>query len=152
MKTDEKITEIHSNHSIQSKNHTFTQNGITTLIPFRNEAHRIHSLLNSLKKIEVPVNWEIIFCDDHSHDLSIDIIQKSSDSPFKDVIQKLTVEERACLTIMLFLYRSGRTNEQRTGVDNTYETRSANIFEIVATKLKFNPALVQAMKNSIYFI
>jgi hypothetical protein len=82
----------------------------------------------------------------------IDIIQKSSDSPFKDVIQKLTVEERACLTIMLFLYRSGRTNEQRSGVDNTYETRSANIFEIVATKLKFNPALVQAMKNSIYFI
>lgn len=76
MKTDEKITEIHSNHSIQRKNHTFTQNGITTLIPFRNEAHRIHSLLNSLKKIEVPVNWEIIFCDDHSHDLSIDIIQK----------------------------------------------------------------------------
>jgi glycosyltransferase involved in cell wall biosynthesis len=49
--------------------------GLTTLIPFRNEALRIQPLLNSLSKIQVPGAWEIVFCDDHSTDKSVEIIQ-----------------------------------------------------------------------------
>ena len=50
--------------------------GLTTLIPFRNEALRIQPLLDSLTKIQAPVTWEIIFCDDHSNDNSLEIIKK----------------------------------------------------------------------------
>jgi cellulose synthase/poly-beta-1,6-N-acetylglucosamine synthase-like glycosyltransferase len=49
--------------------------GMTTLIPFRNEALRIQPLLDSLTKIQAPVTWEIIFCDDHSNDNSLEIIK-----------------------------------------------------------------------------
>lgn len=49
--------------------------GITTLIPLRNEALRIQPLLHSLTQIQMPVAWEIIFCDDHSVDKSLEIIQ-----------------------------------------------------------------------------
>ena len=77
--TSELTGEIGSTTNLQALESTaFTTTkieGLTTLIPFRNEALRIQPLLNSLSKIQVPGAWEIVFCDDHSTDKSVDIIQ-----------------------------------------------------------------------------
>ena len=77
--TSELTGEIGSTTDLQALESTaFTIpkiEGLTTLIPFRNEALRIQPLLNSLSKIQGPGAWEIIFCDDHSTDKSVDIIQ-----------------------------------------------------------------------------
>jgi glycosyltransferase involved in cell wall biosynthesis len=77
--TSELTGEIGSATNLQALESTaFTTTkieGLTTLIPFRNEALRIQPLLNSLSKIQVPGAWEIVFCDDHSTDKSVDIIQ-----------------------------------------------------------------------------
>ena len=77
--TSELTGEIGSTTNLQALDSTaFTTTkieGLTTLIPFRNEALRIQPLLNSLSKIQVPGAWEIVFCDDHSTDKSVDIIQ-----------------------------------------------------------------------------
>ncbi len=47
----------------------------TILIPFRNEAHRIQPLLNSLTNIKSTLQWEVIFIDDFSTDHSCSLIQ-----------------------------------------------------------------------------
>jgi len=77
--TSELTGEIGSTTDLQAREATaFTTTkieGLTTLIPFRNEALRIQPLLNSLSKIQVPGAWEIVFCDDHSNDESVDIIR-----------------------------------------------------------------------------
>lgn len=48
---------------------------IVVLIPFRNEAHRIQGLLNSIKKLEVFPS-KFVFIDDHSTDNTSDIINE----------------------------------------------------------------------------
>ena len=56
-------------------NQTENNPPVSTIIPFRNEAQRIPRLLNSLGKIQAPPSWEIIFCNDHSNDNTVNIIQ-----------------------------------------------------------------------------
>lgn len=46
----------------------------TIVIPFRNEAHRISPLLESLKKLKG--NFDVVFIDDHSEDETINLIEK----------------------------------------------------------------------------
>ena len=48
--------------------------GVSIIIPFRNEAHRIEPLLKSLEHVNFPEAAELLFCDDHSLDSSISII------------------------------------------------------------------------------
>jgi len=77
--TSELTGEIGSTTDLQAREATAYTipkiEGLTTLIPFRNEALRIQPLLNSLSKIQVLGAWEIVFCDDHSTDESVDIIR-----------------------------------------------------------------------------
>jgi len=77
--TSDLTDEIRSTTDLQALEATaFTTTkieGLTTLIPFRNEALRIQPLLNSLSNIQAPGPWEIVFCDDHSTDESVEIIQ-----------------------------------------------------------------------------
>lgn len=52
--------------------------GITVLVPFRNEAHRIKSLLNYLSSIPPDkFNLELLFVDDHSSDKTILLIKEA---------------------------------------------------------------------------
>ena len=54
-------------------------NLISVLIPFRNEAKRINTILNSIKNHRTDKNIiiEYIFIDDHSSDDSVEIISKT---------------------------------------------------------------------------
>lgn len=57
---------------IQQKTESFS-----ILIPFRNEAENLPILLQSLEQIQYDeAQYEIIFCNDHSTDLSVDIVQQ----------------------------------------------------------------------------
>lgn len=50
---------------------------ISILIPFRNEEKNLAALIDSLKKLDYPLNqYEIIFINDHSEDNGVDIIQQ----------------------------------------------------------------------------
>ncbi len=60
--------------------------------------------------------------------------------PFTPVV--LTKEERNCLELAMFLFRSGRTNELGWSEDDSYSLRSAAIFSHIATKLGYNEDLV----------
>ncbi|KTD50841.1 SidE phosphodiesterase domain-containing protein [Legionella quateirensis] len=60
----------------------------------------------------------------------------------------LTDEERGCLELALFLYRSGRTNETGWSSDPGYSHRSHEIFRIIALKLGYNSKLVDAIVSS----
>lgn len=61
----------------ESNQNNASETGVSIIIPFRNEAHRIGPLLQSLNKINGPTNFEILFCDDHSDDNTIDTIENS---------------------------------------------------------------------------
>ena len=63
--------------SIQKVTDTENQNLISIIVPFRNEANRIHELLSSLQKqSKTSVIKEIIFVDDHSTDRSSEVVEK----------------------------------------------------------------------------
>ncbi len=69
--------------------------GISVLIPFRNEAHNLPRLLNSLSEIKYPRNKvEFIFIDDHSEDNGVELINKFADESLYTVfIHRLTKEK-----------------------------------------------------------
>lgn len=70
---------------------------LIVLVPFRNEAHRIHTILNSISKLEV-FPKEFIFINDHSTDDSIRVIEKAKLSvPYQimDLPQDVTGKKRA---------------------------------------------------------
>lgn len=48
---------------------------ISVIIPFRNEAHRIIPLLNSIQKIDFGGQIEFLFINDHSSDNSVEVIK-----------------------------------------------------------------------------
>ena len=48
---------------------------ISLIVPFRNEAHRIIPLLNSIQEIDFEGQIEFLFINDHSSDNSIDVIK-----------------------------------------------------------------------------
>ncbi|MBL7479276.1 SidE phosphodiesterase domain-containing protein [Legionella bononiensis] len=60
----------------------------------------------------------------------------------------LTDEEKSCLELALFLYRSGRTNEMGWSSDPDYSVRSAEIFRRIALKLEYDTDLVHAIVSS----
>ncbi|MBN9293948.1 MAG: glycosyltransferase [Flavobacteriia bacterium] len=68
------------------KNRTTTQNellqNLTVIIPFRNEMKQLPALLNSLKK-QPSLPKSIIFINDHSEDLSVEILEDFKELTFK---------------------------------------------------------------------
>ncbi|MFJ1267716.1 SidE phosphodiesterase domain-containing protein [Legionella lytica] len=54
----------------------------------------------------------------------------------------ITLEERSCLKLALFLFRSGRTNEVGWSGDPTYSLRSAAVFKQIALELGYPVELV----------
>ena len=66
---------------------TSTKTKFSVIVPFRNEAKNLPTLLNSISKLEYPFpNFEIIFVNDASEDASCQIIKNhlmSSDVDFK---------------------------------------------------------------------
>ena len=77
------------------------------------------------------------------------LISGSQQEPWASTLKEFTQEEMACINLLLFLYRSGRTNEQGSSSDPTNAKRSANVFELVALQLGFNELLVRSMKHSL---
>ena len=63
---------------------------LSVIIPFKNEANRIMSLIQSLNKADLPENIEFIFIDDHSEDSTITLLLDELDVRFK--IHKLKHE------------------------------------------------------------
>lgn len=49
--------------------------GVSVIIPFRNEAHRIKPLLDSIQPLSLTGPIELLFCDDHSEDHSAELIR-----------------------------------------------------------------------------
>ncbi len=66
-------------------------------------------------------------------------------------IQQMAQEEKACLTLAVFLFRSGRTNELGWSSDRSYSPRSAAIFTQIALDLGHDAPLVSAMASSFDF-
>jgi len=68
------------------KNRTTTQNellqNLTVIIPFRNEMKQLPALLNSLKKQSL-LPKSIIFVNDRSEDLSVELLEEFPELPFK---------------------------------------------------------------------
>lgn len=61
--------------SDKSPNQTFIPK-VTLLIPFRNEAKSIDRLSSNIKKLNYP-NLEVLLIDDHSEDISFELLQES---------------------------------------------------------------------------
>ena len=57
-------------------------NGISVIIPFKNEAKRILPLIKSLNIAALPKHIEFIFIDDHSEDETVNILLAELDLPF----------------------------------------------------------------------
>jgi|GEM_PF-5002717 len=48
------------------------------LIPFHNEARHIPTTVAHLKRLKVPIEWEVLFIDDHSTDRSAELIRNTA--------------------------------------------------------------------------
>jgi hypothetical protein len=59
----------------------------------------------------------------------------------------ITLEERSCLKLAMFLFRSGRTNEVSWSGDSTYSSRSAAVFKQVALELNYEFDLVDLISR-----
>jgi len=72
-----KIAKYNSTNFKASKTHSINEKvpNISVIIPFRNEAHRIIPLLNSIQEIDFEGQIEFLFINDHSTDNSIDVIK-----------------------------------------------------------------------------
>ncbi|STX29946.1 Uncharacterised protein [Legionella beliardensis] len=71
---------------------------------------------------------------------------------YQKSLKELTPEENACLNLLIFLYRSGRTNELGSAVDASNAERSANLFAMVTLQLGFNAELVASMKMCFSYL
>lgn len=71
-----KIAQYNSKNFKASETHSFNEKmpNISVIIPFRNEAHRIIPLLNSIQQIEFKGQIEFLFINDHSSDNSTVVI------------------------------------------------------------------------------
>ncbi|WP_262967335.1 SidE phosphodiesterase domain-containing protein [Methylobacter psychrophilus] len=65
------------------------------------------------------------------------LIKTNGKQKFKKLAMDQALKKTALMQLSAFLCRSGRTNEHKHSDDHTYGDRSANIFELVAAKLKF---------------
>lgn len=85
---------------------TLPTQGVSILIPFRNEAHRIEPLLKSLRNVHFPESVEILFCDDHSSDSSVSIIESYR--------SKLSIESNI---LTLPTNQNGKKSALQMGID-----------------------------------
>jgi hypothetical protein len=60
-------------------------------------------------------------------------------------VPTLSQEEKACLSLAMFLFRSGRTNEIGWDGDTSYSNRSAFIFTHIAKTLGYSTELVEVI-------
>jgi hypothetical protein len=72
----------------------------------------------------------------------LELIKQKGTGVFYEAANSLTVEDRACLELVAFLFRVGRTNELGWDGDPTYGPRSMAIFKQIALELKFSPQLI----------
>ncbi|WP_367607806.1 SidE phosphodiesterase domain-containing protein [Legionella sp. W05-934-2] len=79
---------------------------------------------------------------------SLDFIKREGNTVSKQTANQLTQEEKACIELAGFLFRSGRTNELGWSEDTTYGQRSAEIFRHVAGQLGFNDTLIDLIAQS----
>ncbi len=72
-----KIAQFNSTNFKASKTHSLNEKApnISVIIPFRNEAHRIIPLLNSIQETDFEGQIEFLFINDHSTDNSSEVIQ-----------------------------------------------------------------------------
>ena len=87
-------------HSLKEK----TPN-VSVIIPFRNEAHRIIALLNSIQKIDFEGQIEFLFIDDHSTDNAIEIIN-----------QHPSFQSNHCKILKLKNTKNGKKDALKTGI------------------------------------
>lgn len=73
------------------------------------------------------------------------MVKDTLDSDNSNALLSLSLEEKNCLELALFLYRSGRTNELGWSGDRSYSPRSSEIFRQIALKLGYDPGLVDAI-------
>lgn len=66
-------------------------------------------------------------------------------------LHNMSPEEKACLNLAVFLFRSGRTNELGWRGDPSYSQRSAAIFTQIALDLGHNSSLVYAIVSCFDF-
>lgn len=59
------------------------QEGMTLVIPFRDEENRMHLLIDSLNKAHLPESVEVLFVDDHSSDGSVRLLTSTIRVPFQ---------------------------------------------------------------------
>ena len=57
-------------------------NGLTIIIPFKQEEKRLSPLIESFNKVKLPINYEVIFLDDHSTDHSVNLLLTQLDIKF----------------------------------------------------------------------
>ncbi len=79
----------------------------------------------------------------------MDLINRYGKSEYSKAISQLNDEEKRCIQLAMYLYRSGRTNEA-SGKDNPFNImRSRKIYEIVAEGLGIHPDLYQQIGEGI---
>lgn len=77
------------------------------------------------------------------------LISDHGKSNYKDALNHLTGQEKACLDLAMFLYRSGRTNEA-AGSANWYNTyRSRRIYEQIALGYGYQKDLISLIGEGI---
>ena len=78
----------------------------------------------------------------------LDFFKREAKPEIKDIANQLSLEEKSCLELACFLFRSGRTNEMGWVDDLTYGLRSAEIFSQIASDLGYNAKLIKLIANS----
>ena len=81
--------------------------GVSVIIPFRNEAHRIKPLLDSILQLQFTGPIEFLFCDDHSEDHSAQLI-----SVF------LTNCQLQCHLLQVDIGKKGKKAALKTGIES----------------------------------
>jgi cellulose synthase/poly-beta-1,6-N-acetylglucosamine synthase-like glycosyltransferase len=86
---------------------------LSIVIPFRNEAEHLESLIKSLSQQQYPGFFEIVFVDDHSSDSSVEIIKKNIGICQQNiVIVKNTIDTTINLTSKQQAIHTGIQNAQ----------------------------------------
>ena len=90
--------------NISKSNYTKNQRSvsISIVVPIRNEEKRISDLIQSFNNFKnVESNWEVIFVDDHSEDLTQQVIRRSANFPHSIILSKDQGKKKAVETGVL---------------------------------------------------
>jgi len=107
---------------------------VAFIIPFKNEAERIHLLIQSFNKSNWHSGFEVIFVDDHSIDNSIDILLADLDIPYRILKLKETSGKKAAI-----LY----------GISNTAHEQIHTLDADIAFKADFLISIGQLPKTDL---